>query len=76
MVLPQKKNRGSRFDQQQNLRRLLHSSEASKRLLYPIIKNVKIFAAQPFHKVPPRIGDDHSNVHAVNAYTNRRPLLL
>ncbi len=76
MVFPKKKNRGSRFDQQQNLRRFLDRREAGDRLLDSIIKNVKIFASQPFHEVPAMIGDDHSNADAVNAHANRLVLLL
>ncbi len=69
-------NRGSRFDQQQNLRRLLNRGKASERLLDPVIKNVKIFATQAFHEVPARIGDNHSNADAINAHANRWGVLL
>jgi hypothetical protein len=63
-------NRRTRFDKQQDLRRLLDRGEIADGLLNGVIKQVKIFAAQAFHEVSGRIGDDHADIDAVHADVN------
>src|SRR5437016_14075969 len=72
MVRPQEKNGWARLDEQQNLRRLLDGSEAGEWLLDPIIEDAEVFATQAFDKVTAAIGDNHPDIDAVNADSNRR----
>jgi len=52
------------------------SGEAGEWLLDPVIKHTEVFATQAFHEMAARIGDDHSDVDAVNADLNRLLRLL
>ena len=67
----QKINGGSRFDQEKNLRRFLNRGKIRERLLDPVVEHLKIFAPQALDEVAARIGHNHSDVDAVNAYANR-----
>ena len=70
MVRPQEKNGWARLDEQQNLRRLLDGGEAGEWLLDPIIEDTEIFATKAFDELTAVIGDNHSDVDAVNADSN------
>src|SRR5260370_22508184 len=66
----------ARFDEKKDLRRLLDGGKAGERLLDPVIEYPEVFAAQTCEEVTAVIGDNHPNVHAVNADANRLLRLL
>src|ERR1700694_1503235 len=76
MVLPQKKTGGAGLDEKENLRWLLDGGKTGERLLDPVVEDPEIFATQAFDEVTARIGENHSDIYAVNADVNRlvRPL--
>src|SRR6266852_239373 len=71
VVLPQEKNGGAGLDEKENLRRFLDRGKAGERLLDPVVEHAEVFAMQAFDEVAARVGDDHSDVDAVNANLNR-----
>ena len=70
VILPQEVDRGAGFDEKENLRRFLDRGEAGERLLDPVIEYTEVLAAQPFNEVAAAIGDNHSDIDAVNADAN------
>src|SRR5260370_39569047 len=58
------------FNEQKNLRRFLDRGEAGEWLLDPVIEYPEVFATQPFHEMAARIGDNHSDIDAVNDNVN------
>src|SRR5262249_44010096 len=62
---------GSGFYEQEDLRGLLDGSKIRKRLFGSVIENVKVFTAKPADKFSVCIGDDYTDVDAIDADTNR-----
>jgi len=55
------------LDQQQKLGRLFDGGKIGQRLFDAIIENVKIPAMQTAYKASLRVGDNYTDVHAVDA---------
>ena len=69
-------NSGARFDEEQDLCRLLDCREIGQRLLDPVIEYMEVPAMEAFHKVSACIGDNHADVDAVHIDADRLRLLL
>jgi hypothetical protein len=76
VVIPKEMNGWTGFDEKQDLRRLLDRGEAGEWLLDPVIEYSEVFTAQAFDEVTAVIGDDYSDINAVNADVNRLLRLL
>ena len=70
MILPQEVDRGAGLDEEKNLCRFLDGGKTTDWLLDPVVEYTEVLAAQPFNEVAAAIGDNHSDIDAVNADAN------
>ena len=54
----------ARFDEEQDLRGIIHGSEFGDGLLDPVIENVEVFPMQAFDEFAAHVGDDDADIDA------------